>query len=182
MNYIKDFPCPHCGSTESLTDREAPPKPIIPEELQYDFSKGIDYDAKDELPPTDELTAPLSQTGHQPDRNYSLQAYPLSISQNVPLDPLMPPPLANIPLTPPEQKVYLQLSVEFHIILNNSKTYREGIYNWNLLLPDRLQTYGLTNEAWERIAAIGDADTDLQANLTELLKKVDASTGITRKE
>jgi hypothetical protein len=97
----------------------------------------------------------------------------MSISQNVPLDPVMPPALPNIALTPTEQKVYLQLSVEFHIILNKSKTYREGIYNWNLLLPDRLQTYGLTEEAWGRIAAIGDQDSNIQEQLTELLKKID---------
>jgi len=39
-NYIMGFPCPHCGSDLSLTDRtNSDIQPIIPKELQGDFEE-----------------------------------------------------------------------------------------------------------------------------------------------
>lgn len=47
------------------------------------------------------------------------------------------------------------------------------MYQWtNLLLPERLQSYGLTYESWERIAALGDKDVELKKQLEGLIKKI----------
>ncbi|MFX0207110.1 MAG: hypothetical protein ACFFDT_14065, partial [Candidatus Hodarchaeota archaeon] len=62
----------------------------------------------------------------------------------------LPPFLPDIELSAIEQKIYFQLSIEYQIIINESKNLDEGMYNWNLLLPQRLQTYNLTQDAWNR--------------------------------
>lgn len=42
LNYVMNFPCPHCGSESSYEDRTAGDfKPIIPKELQEDFSEPL---------------------------------------------------------------------------------------------------------------------------------------------
>ncbi|MFW9916103.1 MAG: hypothetical protein ACFFGZ_10905 [Candidatus Thorarchaeota archaeon] len=72
----------------------------------------------------------------------------------------------NRTLTPTERKVYLELSREFQKALDAAPSFQMGIYQWNLHLADRLQTYGLTSEAWEQIALIGDNDAELQEELS----------------
>ncbi|UCE14352.1 MAG: hypothetical protein JSV04_04040, partial [Candidatus Heimdallarchaeota archaeon] len=53
MTLDEDNPCPHCGNIETLTDRtEDEIKPIIPEELQYDFEKEEADDLNVYTPPT----------------------------------------------------------------------------------------------------------------------------------
>ena len=74
-------------------------------------------------------------------------------------------------LTPTERKVYLKLSKEFQKVLDDAPSFQMGIYQWNLDLADRLQKYGLTNEAWEEIAFIGDNDDELQAELSNSEKQ-----------
>ena len=49
-----------------------------------------------------------------------------------------PPPIPNIELTGTEQRVYLQLSLEFNIILDDAPSFQMGAYEWNLLLPRRI--------------------------------------------
>ena len=47
------------------------------------------------------------------------------------------------------------------------------MYRWSLLLPDRLQEYGLTNDVWERIADFGDKNPRMQEILRNLMNKTD---------
>ena len=101
---------------------------------------------------------------------------PKKISFEVPsyLDFL--PPLKKLDLTPTEQKLYLQLSFEFQIVLDNAPSFQMGSYKWFQLLPKRLQKYGITNEEWERISTIGDSCDEIQDQLTALIEKLETST------
>lgn len=96
----------------------------------------------------------------------------IQLSTKLPLESIFPQPSLSSHLTPTEQKIYLQLVIEFQIILNKAFSYHEGIYRWNLILDDRLQCYGLTREAWEHIAAKGDQDKLLQLQLHRLIQKI----------
>ncbi|MFX1513531.1 MAG: hypothetical protein ACFFCQ_13180 [Promethearchaeota archaeon] len=179
-NYImkldEDNPCPHCGNKLTLTDRnDGEIKPIIPEEFQADFTKPLDLSERSlsDIDPFYLQAQKQTQTPTQ-DYNYNepICSTPLKLRQDLPLEAVLPPSLPDVPLTATEQKVYLQLSVEFHIIMDRAENYRTGLYNWNLILPERLQEYGLTNDAWERIAAIGDNDEKLQRQLNDLLQRL----------
>ena len=75
-----------------------------------------------------------------------------------------------LPVT--EQKVYLQLSLEFRIILDKAPNYQDGMRNWTLILQERLQSYGITRETWDRISSIGDKDQSLQDYLKVLIRKI----------
>lgn len=96
----------------------------------------------------------------------------IQLSSQLPLENIFPQPILSSPLTPTEQKIYLQLIIEFQIILNNAFSYHEGVYLWNLILDDRLQCYGLIRDAWEHIAAQCDQDKLLQLQLHQLLQKI----------
>ena len=153
------FPCPHCGAEESLTDREVGEiKPIIPPEFQADFDK--DFNLMNQSPVT------------QPKPTYDTPPSSLKTSTNLPLEFLFPPPIPDASLSPTEQKLYLQLSLEFRIILDRANSYEEGLRNWTLILPDRLAQYGLSKDYWDRIAALGDRDPKIQQVLKWLIRKV----------
>jgi hypothetical protein len=140
-----ELPCPHCGGAETLTDRKVTEiKPIIPEDIQYDFKKG-----ENDFRPT-----------------------PVSLDVTLPLESIFPEISEPVGLDPASLKVYFQLSIEFQILLDKAPNYREGVYHWQLLLPDRLQEYGLTEDAWERISKVGDSDEVIQKHLNALIKQV----------
>lgn len=197
MKLDEDNPCPHCGNIETLTERNDNEfKPVIPEDLQFDFRKGVGDKSNVFIAPTfqelygkngsfanketnshsEGLSKPL-----QPSESNSYREgmpippqpenSPTHISQDIPLDSLFPI-LEDVSLDPASQKVYFQLSIEFQIILNKASNYRQGMYRWNLLLPDRLQEYGLTEEAWQMIAAQGDADEKIQEQLNKMLRAI----------
>ncbi|MHA1449231.1 MAG: hypothetical protein ACTSP4_07410 [Candidatus Hodarchaeales archaeon] len=169
-NYVMKFPCPHCGASQSLIERDKGEiKSIIPEELQFNWKDTVYRDKNGQLikevkqsifPRDDFYQIPKSEYG------------PVKVGQNLPLEQIFPPALTDVPLTATEQKVYLQLSIEFQIILDGAKNYRDGMYRWSLLLPDRLQEYGLTTDVWERIAKIGDSDPRMQEILRDLMNKI----------
>ena len=46
-----------------------------------------------------------------------------------------------------------------------------GAYQWNLILPSRLQSYALTGEAWEKLSAIGDGCDELQSQIAQLVEE-----------
>ncbi|MFX0123556.1 MAG: hypothetical protein ACFFAE_07925 [Candidatus Hodarchaeota archaeon] len=187
MNLDEDNPCPHCGNIETITDRTDDDfKPVIPKDLQYDFQKevgdqsnifiaptaqeiygGSDASTNDSLPETGQTNTQLEGLSKPPQAGSS----PTRVSQDIPLESLFPT-LDDVSLDPASQKVYFQLSIEFQIILNKTSNYRQGLLRWNLLLPDRLQEYGLTEEAWEKIAAKGDSDEKIQEQLNRLLKSI----------
>jgi len=81
-----------------------------------------------------------------------------------------PLPIKNIPLSSTEQKLYLQLSLEFQMILENAPSFQMGAYQWNLILPSRLQSYALTEDAWERLSLIGDDSDELQNQINLLFE------------
>ena len=81
-----------------------------------------------------------------------------------------PPPIKNKKLTPTEQRVYLQLSLEFQKMLDEAPSFQMGAYQWNQKLPEILQRYAITSDVWERISEIGDRDDDIQAQLNELIE------------
>ncbi|MFX1512186.1 MAG: hypothetical protein ACFFCQ_06340 [Promethearchaeota archaeon] len=91
---------------------------------------------------------------------------------NIPLGGELPPPISEIEISPTEQKIYFQLSIEYQIIISEASNYSEGIYNWNLILPQRLQAYGITQEVWEKIAAVADKNEIIQKNLNDLIDKL----------
>ena len=90
-------------------------------------------------------------------------------NRKMPIITAFPPPIENSQLTPTEQRVYLQLSLEFSLILDEAVSFQMGAYEWNVILPDRLQTFALTTDTWERISAVGDECEGLQNQLTELV-------------
>jgi hypothetical protein len=96
----------------------------------------------------------------------------LRVSSDVPLESIFPPSIPDASLPATEQKIYLQLSLEFRIILDRANNYQEGMQNWTMVLPDRLQTYGLNRETWDRIASLGDRDPQLQEQLKFLIRKI----------
>jgi hypothetical protein len=100
------------------------------------------------------------------------QNKPMKVSSQMPLEHIFPQPLLASPLTPTEQKVYLQLAIEFHIIVNRADSYQDGVHRWSLILDDRLQGYGLTQDAWDRIAAQGDQDESLLLQLNQLIQRI----------
>ena len=106
-------------------------------------------------------------TINQPDSSHN------KISYNTPTYLDFLPPLKKLDLTPTEQKLYLQLSFEFQIVLDNAPSFQMGAYKWYQLLPNRLQKYGITNEEWERISNIGDNCDEIQDQLNELIAKLD---------
>lgn len=98
-------------------------------------------------------------------------AVPNTATREMPVITSFPPPLANCSLTPTEQRVYLQLSLEFSLILEDAPSFQMGAYEWNLVLPNRLQTFALTVESWERLSTIGDGDEGLQNQLATLIEQ-----------
>ncbi|MFX0170405.1 MAG: hypothetical protein ACFE9L_00640 [Candidatus Hodarchaeota archaeon] len=76
-------------------------------------------------------------------------------------------------LTPTEKKVYLELSLEFQKVLDDAPSFQMGAYQWNQILPDRLQKYALTIEAWERISNIGDNNDEIQEELNKLIEEME---------
>ena len=177
MNLDEDNPCPHCGNIQTLTDRtEDDFKPIIPKDLQYDFRGEMGANSNIFIPPTpQEIHGNESGLPKPPGMDTDLPRPPQPamkrISQDIPLDNIIPT-IEDVSLDPASQKVYFQLSIEFQIILNKASNYRQGLFRWNLLLPDRLQEYGLTVEAWKGIAAQGDADERIQEQLNRLLRSI----------
>lgn len=97
---------------------------------------------------------------------------PIKVSSQLPLEHIFPNPILSSPLTPTEQKVYLQLAIEFHIILSRAESYQDGVHRWSLILDDRLQGYGLTRDAWDKIAGQGDQDESLLLELHQLIQKI----------
>lgn len=84
-----------------------------------------------------------------------------------------PEPVKHIELTPTEQKVYLQLSLEFQKALDTAPSFQIGAYKWNQTLPELIQRYALTPDAWERISEIGDQNEEIQAQLNEMIEKIE---------
>jgi len=159
----EENPCPQCGeSTASLTERtEKDFKPVIPKDLQYDFKGGVEIRENKFIPKT-------AQERYETRKSETAQK---RVSQNIPLDSILPT-IENAVLDPASLKVYFQLSIEYQIILDKASNYQEGAYSWNMILPDRLQSYGLTEDTWDKISSIGDNDQAIQKHLSQLLKKI----------
>ncbi|MFW9991707.1 MAG: hypothetical protein ACFFD4_06580 [Candidatus Odinarchaeota archaeon] len=178
-NYVLTFPCSHCGGNLPLTHTtEEEIESVISPGLQARFSDfDDDYDfftsrtsvLTDKSKQSARATAPDSVPGSNPGETTASRR---KVSQNLPLDHLFPSAVQDIALTSTEQKVYLQLSIEYHIIMDEAASFQEGVYNWNRLLPDRLQRYGLTVDGWEKISSIGDGDERIQEQLDGLIEKL----------
>ncbi|MHA1994616.1 MAG: hypothetical protein ACW97Z_08760 [Candidatus Hodarchaeales archaeon] len=101
-NYIMGFPCPHCGSDLSLTDRtNTDIQPIIPKELQGDFEEppapsyveGIpERQNMEPVSSVKEKTSPKSRStgGHSSGPSYSPQMSSPSISADNVSDSFLP--------------------------------------------------------------------------------------------
>lgn len=76
-------------------------------------------------------------------------------------------------LTPTEKKVYLELSLEFQKVLDDAPSFQMGAYQWNQILPNQLQRYALTSEAWDRISSIGDNNDEIQEELSKLIEEIE---------
>lgn len=167
MKLDEDNPCPHCGSIETLSERtEKDFKAVIPADLQYDWQKDITDDSN-------VYRVPTPQEMYSPPKKRISVITPVQkrVSLDLPLNSILQT-VDHPTLDPASQKVYYQLSVEFQIILDKAPNYREGVYRWNLMLSDRLQEYGLTQDAWNRISSIGDTDPKIQEQLNEILKRL----------
>ncbi|MFX0122599.1 MAG: hypothetical protein ACFFAE_03120 [Candidatus Hodarchaeota archaeon] len=95
------------------------------------------------------------------------------ISFNVPTYLSSFPDLKKLDLNPTEQKLYLQLSLEFQIVMDGAPSFQMGAYKWNKVLPQRLEMYGMTLEEWERISGIGDNSEEIQNQLQQLIDKLE---------
>jgi hypothetical protein len=178
-NYVlkidKHNPCPHCGNEEPLV-KNRKVKSVIPDDLQHNFSENVSDLANRRASLTfDTLYGDLAShpkisqlIGDYP-RPKGSQSQPLS--QNLPLEFLFPH-LENTTLDPASLKVYFQLAVEYQLIVKKAPSFQEGMYHWSLLLPDRLQEYGLTLDAWEKISSIGDNDPIIQGELQKIMNAI----------
>ncbi len=92
-------------------------------------------------------------------------------NRKMPLITSFPTPVDPCELTPTEQRVYLQLSLEFSLILDEAPSFQMGAYQWNLVLPSRLQKFALTTEAWEKLSSLGDSSEELQTQLADLVER-----------
>ncbi|MFX0207655.1 MAG: hypothetical protein ACFFDT_16830 [Candidatus Hodarchaeota archaeon] len=101
---------------------------------------------------------------------------PKKISFNVPTYLSTFPDLKKLDLTPTEQKLYLQLSLEYQIIMDGAPSFQIGAYKWNKVLPQRLEMYGITSDEWERISDIGDSNDAIQDQLQQLVEKLEKIT------
>ena len=101
---------------------------------------------------------------------------PKKISFNVPTYLSSFPDLKKLDLTSTEQKLYLQLSLEYQIIIDGAPSFQMGAYKWNKVLPQRLEMYGITSEEWERISGIGDENNEIQDQLQQLIEKLEKTT------
>jgi hypothetical protein len=96
-----------------------------------------------------------------------------NISLNLPSSIIFPAPIVGLDLTPTEQKLYLQLSIEFQQVLDESPSFQMGAYQWNQILPERLQHYGLSINVWERISTIGDNSNEIQDQLNKMIEELE---------
>ena len=168
-------PCPHCGNVEPLSKTRRMSS-VIPDDLQHDFKRDVTdlADRKSSL----SFDTLYGDYASHPKISQLLRDYPKPkdpqtkpTSRNLPLEFLFPH-LENLTLDPASLKVYFQLAVESQIIVTNARTFQEGMYHWSLILPDRLQEYGLTLDAWEEIQSIGDNDPIIQGELQKILKVI----------
>ncbi|MHA1978230.1 MAG: hypothetical protein ACW98F_07115 [Candidatus Hodarchaeales archaeon] len=96
----------------------------------------------------------------------------VKLSNQLPLEYIFPDPLPSSKLTPTEQKIYLQLAIEFDMIQRKTISFREGKYSFSQIIDDRLQHYGLTRDTWDDIASRGDQDKQLQYQFHQLTEKI----------
>ncbi len=83
-----------------------------------------------------------------------------------------PPPIPGVGISATEQRVYLQLSLEYTKILDDAPSFQMGAYQWNQILPLRLQRFAISPEDWETISHIGDNSDELQAQLADLVEQL----------
>ncbi|UCE12574.1 MAG: hypothetical protein JSV04_10305 [Candidatus Heimdallarchaeota archaeon] len=102
-----------------------------------------------------------------------MTATPQKVSLNIPTYLTDLPDIKTLDLTRTEQKLYLQLSLEFQIIMDHAPSFQMGAYKWNKLLPSRLQMYGMTFEEWDRISGMGDNNQEMQDQLAQLLERLE---------
>ncbi len=57
--------------------------------------------------------------------------------------------------------------------MDDAPSFQMGAYQWNQILPELLQKYALTTDAWERISNIGDSNEEIQAQLNEMIEKIE---------
>jgi hypothetical protein len=178
-NYVlkidKRNPCPHCGNEEPLS-KNRKMKSVIPDDLQYDFKEKIsDLANRTSSLTFDTLYGDLAShpkiSQLITDKPKLLDSQTKVVSQNLPLEFLFPH-LENSTLDPASLKVYFQLAVEYQIIVKKAPTFQQGVYHWSLLLPDRLQEYGLTLDAWEKISSIGDNDPIIQGEVQKIIDAI----------
>jgi hypothetical protein len=83
------------------------------------------------------------------------------------------PPIKKLDLTPTEQKVYLNLAIEYKNLVDESESYLIAANKWSKSLSRRLATFGITIDEWDRISSIGDNNTEIQDQLKDLIKKIE---------
>ncbi len=175
MKMDKSHPCPHCGNEEPLTkDREI--KSVIPDDLMHNFGEDLtDLANRISSLSFEEMYgdfASLPKISNLIRKDLGAEKVQSRlVSQNLPLEFLFPH-LENATLDPASLKVFFQLAIEYQIILKNASTFQEGMYRWSLLLPDRLQKFGLTLDAWDKISSVGDNDPIIQGELRKIMNMI----------
>ena len=74
-------------------------------------------------------------------------------------------------LSETENKMYLLLSLIFEKIMDNEESYQLGLYQWQKMRPEILQSMGLTDDLWTSLSDFGDQDEGLQERLQALREK-----------
>lgn len=158
-------PCPHCGNEDTINDRqEGDYKSIFSSEIDNNYSG--DYESNYNS------NYGNNQPNYNSNNNYSQNNASVRLYNNLPLEFLFPYGVSQSTLPVTEQKVYLQLSLEYLIIMNKAPNFQDGQRNWFTVLPERLQFYGLSRDVWDRISHDGDRDLKLQEELKKLMKKI----------
>ena len=97
------------------------------------------------------------------------------VCSNLPSSLIFPSPIEETELTPTEQKLYLELSLEFQKVLDTASSFQIGVNQWNQILLERLEQHRLSTEAWERISVIGDNCDKIQDQLDQMIDELETT-------
>ena len=63
--------------------------------------------------------------------------------------------------------------MEFRRLIDETENYLIAANKWYQTLPDRISSFGLTKDDWDRISAIGDNNEGIQNQVIQLIKRLE---------
>lgn len=167
-NYVMDFPCPHCGAQQALTDREANEiKPIIPLDLQETF--------KEPPPPVKGQETSLSPSFRSSEPQEIPKPPPQSSITYTPPPPSKPPPIKpSFSSPPPTASQSIPPKPQPPVMPKQSppSSMEQEIEQIPPLTPPKLSITTIKNESGITVP-IGDIDKQFKS-IEDHLKKINS--------